>query len=190
MRKTTRWTSSAAAALLGAALVAPGCNTAPSGEIDKASLVERSESTVDWFAARVEGLEAQLDRGAGYIVFPDVGQASFIVGGTSGYGALFDDSGRQLGWARISAGSIGLQAGVRGFRMLIVLQNRETLNDFRADRWTGEAAAVAVAGEAGGASAVPFRNGVAVYQGASGGLMAGVNVGLSQITYEPLEARR
>lgn len=178
--------SAAFAAL--AMLAGAGCKTTPSSEADRQSIKQRSESTVEWFEARVDGLRAQIDAGAGYIVFPDVGEAGFIIGGSSGFGALFDSEGNQLGWARLSSGSIGLQAGARGFRMLMVLQNEETLERFRANRWSGNAGAVAVAGDAGGSAAGPFQNGVAIYQGASSGLMAALNVGLGNIKFQPLAA--
>lgn len=168
-----------------AMLAGTGCKTTPSNEADRQSVVQRSESTVEWFQSRVSGLEAQINRSAGYVVFPDIGEAGFIVGGQSGFGAVFDSNGDQIGWARLSSGSIGLQAGVRGFRMLIVLQDQATLDNFRNNRWSGNAGAVAVIGDSGG-SAAGFSNGVAVYQGASSGLMAALNLGLQNIRYQPL----
>ncbi len=182
-------TKLAAGALVGAAILfSVGCSTAPKDEIDRQSLADRSASTRDWFESRVTGLNAQIKDSAGYIVFPDVGSAGFIVGGTSGYGVLYDNRGRQLGWSRLSSGSIGLQAGVRGFRMLMVLEDQTVLDQFRENKWNGSVGAVAVAGEASGAAASAFQRGVAIYEGASSGLMAGVDIGLNNIKYEPLDA--
>ena len=45
---------------------------------------------------------------------------------------------------------------------------------------------LAVAGEAGASASQSFENGLAVYQGANTGLMAGVNVGLDRLRYEKL----
>ncbi len=57
---------------------------------------------------------------------------------------------------------------------------------FKDNLLTGSVGGVAVAGEAGGSTKTSFTDGVAVYQGASTGLMAGVNIGLNLIQYEPL----
>lgn len=186
-RRSTCFTIAFATVTTAAAALTAGCKTAPSDEADRQSVVQRSESTVDWFTSRVTGLRRQIDDAAAYIVFPDVGEAGFIIGGTSGFGAVFDSNGQQIGWARLNAGSIGLQAGARGFRMLMVLEDQETLERFRNNRWSGNAGAVAVAGDSGG-SAAAFSNGVAVYQGASSGLMAALNLGLGNIRYQPLSA--
>ncbi|MHC4101088.1 MAG: hypothetical protein ACYSW1_09455 [Planctomycetota bacterium] len=43
--------------------------------------------------------------------------------------------GTQIGWAAINTPSIGLQAGVRGFKMLLVLEDEATLNQFREDQF-------------------------------------------------------
>jgi hypothetical protein len=51
-------------------------------------------------------------------------------------------------------------------------------------RWIGSG--VVVEGKAGGSGQAPFSKGVAVYQGANTGLMAGANVGLEVLRYEPL----
>lgn len=176
----------AAGAVTAAGLFASACKTTPSQEADRTALVDRSSSTLEWFKSNVSGLSGQLRDAGGYVVFPDVGQAGFIVGGTSGRGVVFDARGNQVGWARLSTGSIGLQAGARGFRMLMILQNEQAMNEFRNNRWSGTASAVAVAGGAGGSGLAEFRNGVAVYQGASSGLMAGVDVGLNNVRFEPL----
>ena len=72
------------------------------------------------------------------------------------------------------------------FKMLLVFQDETTLERFRQERLTGSVSGVAVAGEAEKSREAPFENGVAIYQGASMGLMAGVNVGLDYLRFEPL----
>jgi hypothetical protein len=179
-----------AGALAAACLVlgAPsGCSTAPKDESDQEALVDRAESTVTWFESNVDGLREQIDGSAGYVVFPDVAQwGVLIAGGRHGRGVVYDASGRQVGWARVNVGNIGLEAGVRGFRMLVVVQTEQKFNEFKANRWSGETGAVAVVGERAASGTVAFENGVAVYEGASSGLMAGVSIGLQNITYQPM----
>ncbi len=182
------WILAAAITVSCPLMLAPtGCSTAPKDESDQSALVDRAASTRTWFESNVSGLREQIAGSSGYIVFPDVAQWGVIIaGGRHGRGVVYDAAGTQVGWANVNVGSIGLEAGVRGFRMLVVVQTPEKFAEFKANKWSGEAGAVAVVAETGGSGTVAFQNGVAVYEGASSGLMAGVNVGLQYIKYQPL----
>lgn len=175
-----------AGVILATAVLGPvGCTTAPKTE-DRVSYATSARLARTWFERNVGGLRAQIDRSAGYIIFPEVGQWGILIGGGRfGRGTLNRPDGEQIGWAAINTGSIGLQAGVQGFKMLIVLEDELTLRRFIDNSLTGGVSGVAVAGEAGGSATQPFVNGVAVYQGANNGLMAGVNIGLDYVRYEP-----
>lgn len=181
--------------LIGLAMVVTcswitGCSTAPKQD-DMSEVLSRARSTRYWFEARVPGLKEQINRSAGIIVFPDVAQWGIVFGGGSfGRGVLFEPNGTQLGWSAISNASVGLQAGVQGFRMLMVLENPSVLADFKAGKWNGSASGVAVLADNGASGAAPFQKGLAIYQGANAGLMVGVNVGLNNIRYESVNAAR
>ena len=165
-----------------------GCATSPETQEDRSDLISRARSTTYWFEKNVSGLRLQVNHSAGYIVFPDVAQWGLGIGGGSfGRGVLFSPGGTAMDWAAINTGSVGLQAGVQGFRMMIVLENQRELEEFRTGKWNGSATGVAVAGQEGGSGAAPFQNGVAIYQGANQGLMAGVNVGLNNIRCEEMD---
>jgi lipid-binding SYLF domain-containing protein len=188
--RNTRWAKQFclyATLLAVAAIGLTGCSTAPPEE-DQATFRADARSAVRYFETRVPGLPAQIRNSAGYIIFPDVAQWGIIFGGgKTGRGMVCEPDGTQVGWASVNTGSIGLQAGVQGFKMLIVLQNDAKMQEFQANKWGGGASAVAVAAEAGGSGTAAFENGVAVYQGANAGLMAGVNIGLDYVRYEPLD---
>jgi len=175
------------AAIVVIALTSTGCSTAPKAE-DRATFMADAQTATRWFERNVEGLEDQIDDSAAYVIFPAVGQWGIIIGGGQfGRGSLNRPDGSQIGWAAINTGSIGLQAGVRGFKMLVVLRNEQTLDQFMDNRLSGSVDGVAVAGEAGTSGRASFDNGVAIYQGASTGLIAGVNIGLDYLRYEPLD---
>ena len=76
--------------------------------------------------------------------------------------------------------------GVQGFKVLVVFQDEATLNRFKQDRLSGSISGVVVVGRSGGSATAPFENGVAIYQGASTGLMAGANIGLDYMRYQSL----
>lgn len=140
-----------------------------------------------WFERNIAGLSDQIDGSGGYIIYPDVAEWGLVItGGQYGRGVLNDSDDRQLGWASINTGSLGLQAGVQGFKMLVVFEDAATLEAFQKGRLTGGGSGVAIIGDAGGSAKVGFSDGVAIYQGANTGLMAGVSFGLDLMRYEPL----
>lgn len=175
-----------ASALLVATLLA-ACSTAPKSE-DRADFMAESRAATAWFERNVPGLRQQINDSAGYIVFPSVGQWGIIFGGGQfGRGTVNRPGGSQVGWAALNTGSFGLQAGVRGFKMLVVIKDEETLEKFRQNKLAGSVSGVVVVSESGTSGTTQFDNGVAIYQGASAGLMAGVNVGLDYLRYKPLD---
>jgi lipid-binding SYLF domain-containing protein len=177
--------ASAALCLVSLTLLG-ACSTAPKSE-NQADFMARARSSTEQFERSVPGLADQIKNSAGYIIFPDVSQFGIIFAGmTSGRGALCKPDGTQIGWAALNTGQIGLLAGVQGFRMLVVIQDEPTLKKFMDNQLSGSASGTAVAGEAGGSGLARFQNGVAVYQGANRGLMAGVDIGLDYIRYKPL----
>ncbi len=173
---------------LGVALLwVGGCSTAPKQKNQQA-FINDADAAMDWFSSNVHGLDEQIAESAGYIIFPSVGQWGIIfTGGQYGRGMLDRPDGSQIGWAAINTGSIGLQAGVQGFKMLVVIENESTMAKFMENQLQGSAGGVVIVGETGGSSRAHFDNGLAVYQGANTGLMAGVNVGLDYIRYKPLD---
>jgi lipid-binding SYLF domain-containing protein len=177
---------SIAFAVVVVSLLAFGCSTAPKAE-DQTTFASDARTATLWFEQNVRGLREQVDGAAAYIIYPSVGQWGILIGGGQfGRGMLNRADDSQIGWAAINTGSIGLQAGVRGFKMLVVLEDTATLNRFMENKLSGSVSGIVVVGEAGQSARAPFENGVAVYQGASTGLMAGVNIGLDYMRYEPM----
>ncbi len=176
---------------IGAAVLASvGCSTSPPAS-DVQALTYRAGYTQRWFEDRVIGLDRQLERSAGYISFPSIGQFGVIIaGGKFGRGLVYDPAGEQIGWAYINTASAGLQLGAQDFKMLVVFEDPATLRRFQQDKLTGNVSAVAVVGEAGSSGAASFTDGVAIYQGDSAGLMAGVSIGLDLMRYEPMGGGR
>ncbi len=164
-----------------------GCATAPPAK-EHTLFLSHAQETVVWFEENVPGLREQIRDSAGYTVFPNMLQyGTGFGGGEFGRGMVASRNGTQIGWSAINMGSLGLQAGIQGFKMLVVFQNDTSLQKFKANRLSGAANGVAVLADLGGSGAAPFENGVVVYQGANVGLMAGLNVGLGLIRFEPLK---
>jgi lipid-binding SYLF domain-containing protein len=174
------------AVAIAAAAAPSGCSTAPKAD-NQASFISESKAAKQWFEGHVVGLDKQIAASAGYIVYPSVGQWGIIfMGGQFGRGTVNEPNGTQIGWGAVNIASIGLQAGVRGFKMLVIIQDKATLDKFKGNQLQGSVTGVAVAAETGASGTAPFTNGVVVYQGASAGLMAGVNIGLDYLRFKPL----
>ena len=170
----------------GAGLALTGCSTAPRWK-DRPKFIADATTAKEWFEQNVTGLRSQIEESAGYVIFPSMAQwGTGLGGGKYGRGMVNDPLGSQIGWAAISTGAIGLQVGLQGFKMLIVFKDQATLERFMNNRLSGSVSGVAVAANVGTSAAAQFERGVAIYQGASVGLMAGVNVGLDYLHFEPL----
>ncbi|MFM7134228.1 MAG: YSC84-related protein [Planctomycetota bacterium] len=159
-----------------------GCGTAPKTQ-DRAVFKDEAKAAKLWFETNVPGVKKQIADSAGYIVFPHVGQAGFVIGGTYGRGAVYDARGLQTGWAAVSKGSLGLQIGGQGFKMLMVLEDDKAMRRFKNGSWSGDVGATVVLGTEGGAATAPFHEGVAIYIGDQSGAMAGMQVALANISY-------
>ncbi len=161
-----------------------GCAVAPKIK-DRAAFVANARAATSWFEDNVPGLREQIDDSAGYVIFPSIAQWGIVYGGGKwGRGIVNDADDSQIGWAAINTLSLGLQAGIQGFKMLVVVEDAATLKRLRQDTLVGSVSGVAVAGNVGGSAQASFDKGLAVYQGANAGLMAGVNVGLDLLRYE------
>jgi lipid-binding SYLF domain-containing protein len=166
---------------------ATGCHTAPKAE-NRPAFISESKAALQWFEDRTPGLTQQVNNSAGYVIYPSVGQWGILfTGGKFGRGMVCKADGTQIGWGAINTGSLGLQAGVQGFKMLVIFENDPTLDKFRKNELSGSVSGVAIVAETGGSGTAKFDNGVAVYQGANTGLMAGVNIALDYMRFKSME---
>ncbi len=169
-----------------APLALTGCNVAPKAT-NRASFEVETSAAKKWFSANVKAFDRQIDSCGGYIIFPSVGQAGIgFFGGTFGRGAVYNASGKQVGWAALGSGSVGLQLGAQGYKMAMILEDEATMRRFQNGKWTGDVSATAVAANEGAAADAQFTDGVIVYVGDQAGLMAGISVALANIRYKNL----
>jgi lipid-binding SYLF domain-containing protein len=169
----------------GLAAGLPACSTEPKQESDKRALAEDSRGALDHFKAQDPTLQGLLDKSAGYALFPDVGKGGLIVGGSYGHGEVFQ-AGTMIGYASISQGTVGLQAGGEEFSELIVFNTKDALERFKRGETTFAANASAVAIKAGAAATARDREGVTVFTHAKGGLMAEAAIGGQKFSFQPL----
>lgn len=166
-------------------LIALGCGGGPETRAEEQAAISQARATVQTMTARDPSLQAVLDRAYGYIVFPQVGEGAFIVGGARGRGVAFE-RGRPVGFTTITEGSIGLQAGGQSFSEIVVFEDPGAFQRLRSGQFDLTADAQAIALTAGVAANATFQGGTAVFVLPEGGLMAGVSVGGQQINFQPM----
>lgn len=90
------------------------------------------------FYKEVNGGKKFLDNAKGYVIFPDVKEAGFFLGGRYGEGAL-RVNGVTKGYYSITSASMGFQMGAQQYSLVIALTTDEALKTFmRDDDWETE----------------------------------------------------
>jgi lipid-binding SYLF domain-containing protein len=141
----------------------------------------------------------------GYVVFPTVGKAGFVVGGSYGSGQVYA-KGKVTGTAKLVKATIGFQAGGQAFSQMVFFQDKRAYDEFTSGNFEFDAGVSAVAITAGvqakagtegataGASAGPatgaqaetsYYKGMVVFVQAKGGLMYEATVGGQKFSFEP-----
>lgn len=177
-------TKIAAAMLLTTAIVLGGCAAAPKTHSEREELHDKVVAALNDFKRTDVGMQDLLDNSAGYVMFPDIGKGGLIVGGAYGHAEVFEH-GHSVGWADMSMGSIGAQVGGQTYAELIVFQTREALYRFKDNNFTFGANATAVAVKSGAAAVAEFKDGVAVFTKANGGLMAEASLSGQKFNFIP-----
>lgn len=127
-------------------------------------------------------LSSVLDDAQGYVIFPDIDEAGFVVGGSYGEGAVYEN-GVFIGTATLKQLDIGLQAGFESFAEIIVFKDQETLDAFKNDKFEPSAELSAVVLDKGAAKSVTFDNGIAAFVMPKNGIMADASVGAQRFSF-------
>jgi len=178
------WTTGLALVMSLVAGLLGSCATAPASPEDKAALVTEARTRLQQMQTEDPSLGALLQKGYGYSLFPNVGKGGLVVGGAYGRGVVYE-RGQHIGYSDLSQGSVGLQVGGQSFSELLVFENKEALERFKAGRFGFAAGASAVLLKSGAATNATFVDGVAVVVQPIGGVMVEAAIGGQQFTYQP-----
>jgi len=166
--------------LIGSMLVA-GCATAPRSRSARVELQDRAAGTVEAILEKDPSVQPLLDNSAGYIVFPEVAEGGFIVGGGGAQGVIYQ-GGQPIAFAQLSRISFGAEVGGQKYAELIVVRDQFMLDKIKSGSVNigGEASAVII--HAGAATEARWgENGVAVVVDPLGGAMLNLSVAGQQI---------
>ena len=161
-----------------------GCHTTPKTEEKRQALDANVQSTLDTMRSADPSFSAFLDKAYAYAVYPTVGKGGFLVGGSYGHGEVFEQ-GRMIGFSDITQATIGAQIGGQSFAEVVALEDKAALDKFIASDYAFTAQVSAVAIKSGAAANAKFRDGVAVFTYAKGGLMAEAAAGGQRFRFDP-----
>ncbi|TCW80180.1 hypothetical protein C5O80_25405 [Burkholderia sp. SRS-46] len=182
----------AAAALIVGSLALTGCTTTPDkpdNAATNASKRQAIDSSVDATLSRlyatVKGSRELVAKSRGVLVFPDVIQAGFIVGGQTGNGSL-RVGGETIGYYNTSSLSVGLQAGAQSKAIVFLFMTQEALDEFRkSEGWAAGAGASVALVKVGANGAIDTTTATAPVQVivlTNAGLMGDVSINGTKVT--------
>ncbi len=168
---------------------------------------QKALDTVAAFKKNDSGMEVYFSKARGYVVYPSVGKAGFVIGGAHGKGIVFE-AGKAIGTSSLTQASIGFQLGGQAFSEIMFFKDKRAYDEFTSGSFEFDAAASAVAitagvqakagteGASAGASAGPatgvqantsYRKGMAVFVHTKGGLMYEAAIGGQKFNFKPKE---
>src|SRR4051812_24815032 len=111
-----------------------GCHTAPKTEEKREALDSSVKASLDAMRREDPTFGEFLDKAYAYAVYPSVGKAGFLVGGSYGHGEVFEQ-GRFIGYSDITQATIGAQIGGQAFTEVVALEDRAALDKFTASEY-------------------------------------------------------
>ena len=111
-----------------------GCSTAPPTTETKDELFKKAAAERQEWNKLDPQMEAFARKGYGFAFFPEVTKGGLGIGGAWGRGVVYEQ-GQHVGYADITAGSLGLQAGGQTYGELIVFENKAAMDRFKQNQF-------------------------------------------------------
>jgi hypothetical protein len=146
---------------------------------------------------------AYFGKSYGYAVFPTIGKAGFVIGGSYGEGRVYEH-GKYVGDTSLAALSAGFQLGGEAYSQIIFFADKRAFDEFTSGNFefgaqaqavaitAGASAAATTTGSTAGASttqsnqrnkAEPYK-GMTTFTVAKGGLMYEASIGGQKFNYK------
>ncbi len=139
--------------------------------------VAKAKEAIAAIKAKNEKIDPFFKTAYGYAVFPSIGKGGIGVGGAYGKGTVFKKGGKAIGGVRMTQVTVGFQFGGQAYIEVIFFETKRAFDDFVEGNFEFAPNATAVAVTEGAAINVPYKNGVAVFTMAKGGLMYEATLG-------------
>lgn len=162
-----------------------GCSSPKvKSESAKKTMAAESSAGIEGFVNEDPSLRTLMDKAVGYAIFPEIGKAGFIAGGSYGKGEVYE-GGRKIGYADVTQATFGLQAGAQTFSELLLFMRQKEMDDFKADEFklAGNVSVVAI--KAGAADTADPSKGIIAFVRTKGGMMAEAAIGGQRLRFHP-----
>jgi lipid-binding SYLF domain-containing protein len=171
------------AVALAAAIIA-GCASVPTSTQEREAFSREAQASREAWLKTDPGMEALVKKSHGFVFFPNVAKAGFLVGAGAGEGVVYE-GGRPIGYAEMNQLSAGALVGAQRFSQLVVFENKAAMDRFKAGELSFGANASAVIATTGTAASAEFNDGVAVFVRPIEGIMADASLGGQRILFIP-----
>jgi lipid-binding SYLF domain-containing protein len=145
-------------------------------------LVSECRQTMALYSQKDPGVDGFTKRSIAYVVFPGIGKGGLGIGAAHGTGVLFE-KGEPVGKVTMNQVSIGAQAGGQEFSEVIFYNADKPLGELKLGKAELSGSLSAVALKDGAAAHAKFKNGIAVFTAAKGGLMLEASIGGQKFSY-------
>ena len=152
---------------------------------DNAINVAESKTAKSAFIKTDESMKQLFGDAYAYVIFPNIGKGAVIVGGAEGNGTVFEKE-KAIGTAKMVQVTVGAQVGGQSYREVIFFEDKAALDRFKENKIEFSSQVSAVAAKSGASATAKYRDGVAVFTDATGGLMAEASIGGQKFTYKSL----
>jgi len=139
---------------------------------------------IDRFKKADPSIDKFFKDSVGFVVFPRIGKAGFILGGGHGMGEVYE-KGKVVGTSTMTLVTVGLQAGAQEFSEIIFFQDQAALDRFKGGKFEAAASASAVILKSGVSKDATYRDGFAVFAHPRGGAMVEAALGTQKFSYKP-----
>ena len=157
--------------LLMMLIVAPGCTTIPVDEraAVRAEVDQVANEIIEYLVALDPSLEVEIDAAAGYVA-GSIGATKLpLLGGGYGLSVAFDKSNASRTYLNVTRFDLGAGLGAGSYRVLVLFETREALNNFVRNGWQTGVGTDSRIGQLGKSAVVGFGTGFKAYAVAESG---------------------
>jgi lipid-binding SYLF domain-containing protein len=144
---------------------------------------KKALDTAAEFKKNDSGMEAYFSKARGYIVYPSVGKAGFGIGGAHGSGVVFE-AGKTIGTSSLTQISFGFQWGGQVYSEIVFFKDSAAMDHFKKGEIELSAQVSAVAVTEGVSAKTDFKDGIAIFTMAKGGLMYEATVAGQKLSFK------
>ncbi len=144
---------------------------------------KKAQQTVAAFKKKDPDLASYFSQARGYIVYPSVGKAGMGIGGAHGSGVVYE-GGKVIGKSTLTQISFGFQLGGQVYSEIVFFENKAAMDKFKKGEIELSAQASAIAVTTGISAKTDFKDGIAIFTLAKGGLMYEASVAGQKLSFK------